>query len=76
MQLGYSYSRESHSTHFIGIVRIKCPCKVSVLAHASKSPTIADKIIGTLHFIYYFTGCENKKQLQNETDIKNANMFK
>ena len=30
---------------------------------------------GHFHFIYYFTGYE-KKQLQNETDIKNANMFK
>ena len=29
----------------------------------------------SFHFIYYFTGYE-KKQLQNETDIKNANMFK
>ena len=29
----------------------------------------------SFHFIYYFTGYE-KKQLQNETDIKSANMFK
>ena len=44
--------------------RMLCVCLLSLIHFIS------------FHFIYYFTGYEKIKQLQNETDIKNANMFK